>query len=61
MGNPKYAVPNDDFWKIVSTTNAKVIVGSDCHKPNELNDEAFAHAKKLAQSYGLNIVNKLFE
>lgn len=61
LGKPKYAVPNDEFWKIVSKTNAKVIINSDCHKPSELNDDAFILAEKLAQSYGLNIVNKLFE
>ena len=60
-GNPKYMVPNDDFWKIVATTNAKVIIGSDCHKPKELDDEAFEKANLLAKTYNLNIVKKLFE
>ena len=32
-GKPKYIYPNDEFWKIIGKTNAKVIVGSDCHKP----------------------------
>ena len=60
-GNPKYAVPNDGFWKTVATTNVKVIVGSDCHKPKELEDEFFKLAKELAKSYGLNIVNNINE
>ena len=60
-GNPLYAVPNDGFWKVVSKTNARVIIGSDCHKPSELNDESFKRAEELARSYGLNIVNRLFE
>lgn len=60
-GNPDYAVPNDGFWKTVSKTNAKVIVGSDCHKPTELDDEYFNFAKELAKSYGLNIANSINE
>lgn len=61
LGNPKYRVPNDRFWKIVQTTNAKVIVNSDCHKPSELNDEAFNLARELASKYKLNIVKRVFE
>ena len=61
FGNPKYAVPNHEFWKIVETTNAKVIVNSDCHKPEELNDEAFQKANELARTYRLNIVNMINE
>ena len=59
-GEEEYTVPNAEFWKLVSQTNAKVIVGSDCHKPNELADEAFIKAHELAKSYKLNIVQKLF-
>lgn len=60
-GNPRYAVPNDKFWKIVSNTNAKVIVNSDCHNPNELNDEAFQKANELVHHYKLNVMNKLHD
>lgn len=60
-GNPLYAVPNDGFWKVVAQTNAKVIIGSDCHKTTELNDEHFKLAEELARKYKLNIVNRLFE
>lgn len=60
-GNPQYAVPNHGFWSVVSELNPKVIINSDCHKPIELNDEAFQHAEALAKSYNLNIINYLFE
>ena len=60
-GNPKYRVPNHEFWKVVETTNVKVIINSDCHKPSELNDEAFQLANELAKKYKLNIVKRLFE
>ena len=59
--NPIYMVPNDGFWKIAATLNPKVIIGSDCHMPNELADDAYHKAFELAESYGLNIVYKLFE
>ena len=59
-GNPDYAVPNHQFWSIVSGSNAKVILGSDCHKPEELNDKSFKFAEELMKSYNLNIVKKLF-
>ena len=61
LGNPKYAVPNYQFWKIVEPTPAKVIINSDCHLPEELNDEAFQAAYKLARTYTLNIVNTINE
>ena len=60
-GIPNYAVPNDEFWKVVSKYNVKVIIGSDCHRPEELNDDSFKYAKELAKTYGLNIVNSISE
>lgn len=59
-GETVYTLPNFDFWKLVSLSKAKVIVGSDCHKPEELADEAFYTAFELAKKYNLNIVKKLF-
>lgn len=59
-GNPLYAVPNDDFWKIVETTNAKVIIGSDCHKPEELADFAMVKAYELIKKYNVNLKFNLF-
>ena len=61
VGNPLYRVPNHEFWKIVEKTDAKVIINSDCHKPEELNDQAFQKASELARTYCLNIVNMISE
>ena len=58
-GRPEYNVPNDQFWKIIETTNAKVIVGSDCHLPEELDDEGFKSAKELVKKYNLNLVETI--
>ena len=51
--------PNEEFWKVVEKTNAKVIVNSDCHKPSELDDWAFQKAKELVKEFKLNIVEKV--
>ena len=59
FGNPKYNVPNNLFWKVVENTNAKVIVGSDCHTPEELDDDAFKKANELVKTYNLNIAKTI--
>ena len=56
----EYLFPNDQFWQLVSKTDVKVIVNSDCHSPQELEDEAMLEAKKLANTkYKLNIINHI--
>ena len=57
-GNPKYIYPNDSFWKVISKTNAKVIVSSDCHLPSDLYADATKTAEELAKKYELNIQEK---
>lgn len=55
----KHAYPNDMFWELVSNyKDVKVIINSDAHSPNQLNDyheEAFA----LANKYKLNIEEEM--
>lgn len=58
-GQPIFNVPNDKFWKIIEKTNAKVIVGSDCHYPHELDDDSFKLAKELVQKYSLNLIETI--
>lgn len=59
--NIEYVYPNDEFWKVISKTKVKVIVGSDCHQPFELNDSGFNSALELIKKYNLNVINKLFD
>ena len=55
-----YWYPNKEFWKFVSKSSVKVIVGSDCHKPHLLDDECMNRARMLANEYNLNLINSIF-
>lgn len=55
-----FLYPNTDFWKIVAKTKVKVIIGSDCHKPEMLNDIYVEYAKVIAKQYKINIINTIF-
>lgn len=60
LGNEMvYGYPCEDFWKVVKRKNGKVIIGSDCHQPHELNDYATDLATNLAKKLELNIIEKL--
>lgn len=56
-----FLYPNTDFWKVVVKSDAKVIIGSDCHKPELLNDIYVEYAKVIAKQLKLNIINSIFE
>lgn len=55
---PRYLYPNKDFWDIAKEVGVKVIVNSDCHRVEELDDESMKEANKLAKKWGLSLVNK---
>jgi len=55
----RYPYPNEDFWKIAKEVGVKVLINSDCHMVEELDDEYMNHANKLAKKWGLNIIKKL--
>lgn len=56
-----YAYPIDEFWKIIATEyqNIPIVISSDAHSPNALNDNAVFKCKELAEKYSLNITKKL--
>lgn len=57
-----YVYPNVNFWKIVAEyPKAKVIISSDCHAPELLNDEAVEAARRFAKYFNLNIVDSIFD
>lgn len=58
-GKPFY--PNDEFFKVVATTKAKVIINSDCHQVEELDDIYMQKAKEFAFNLKLNVVEKIFD
>lgn len=45
----RYPYPHEGFWRMAASADVKVIVGSDCHEPHQVWDEAMELAyKKLA-------------
>lgn len=53
----RYPYPLYEFWNTASKLGAKVIIGSDAHKPRDVYD--FKKCLSLASSLKLNIIEKL--
>ncbi len=56
----RYSYPHKEFWYKVAKNNIKVIINSDCHKPEYVWDSSMDKAYDMAKSIGLNIINKIF-
>ena len=52
----EYAYPRDEFWKIVSEyPEAKVIIGVDAHKPQQLRAEEIKMAYNFAKKHKIKV------
>lgn len=51
--------PNTEFFKLVKEYNCEVLISSDCHTPEQLNDSAITKAEEVAKEIGLKIIDKL--
>jgi histidinol-phosphatase (PHP family) len=51
--------PREDFWKLVSKTHAKVIMGADAHQPSQLKDHAIDEAIKMMKDLSLVVEEEL--
>jgi len=49
-----YQYPRIEFWKIAKSKNCKVMINSDCHEPELLDDKAVEESYKILKS--LNII-----
>ena len=49
----RFMYPHTRFWKQVALTNIPVIIGSDCHNPKELWDQAMDNAYLQLQKTGI--------
>lgn len=58
-GEMVYGYPHEQFWQIVSSRKTRVIIGSDCHSPDQLDDSEMQEARIMASRLKLNIVEKL--
>lgn len=56
-----YPYPLIEFWKIISSDypHIPIIISSDAHSPNALDDEAVERCKEIAKDLSLNVVNEI--
>ncbi len=52
--------PYRPFWEMVREAGIPVIVGSDCHSPDQVCDSSFLFARREAVSLGLNVIDSIF-
>lgn len=52
--------PYEGFWKMVAEAPVRVMVGSDCHSPQALWDEAMEMSYRNLQELGIEPVRELF-
>lgn len=57
----RYPYPDRRFWDMVKDTNIPVIVGSDCHGPEQVWDSKMQFAFQTARDYGLNVIETIFK
>jgi histidinol-phosphatase (PHP family) len=51
--------PMDYFWEEVAKTDIRVIIGSDCHSVDALDDWAVAESEARVQKLGLNRITRI--
>lgn len=56
----RHPYPYDGFWKIAAGAPIRVMVGSDCHGPGFLWDEAVERSYRNLESLGIEPVRELF-
>ena len=57
----RYPYPHEMFWRMAAEKNIRVIIGSDCHSPDQVCDESFIFAEKKALQLGLRLCDSIFE
>ena len=57
----RYPYPSEKFWNIIAThyPETKVLVNSDCHEPELLNDNYMKMAREMAKRLNLNVLERL--
>lgn len=58
FGNRKHPYPMIEFWKIIAKDypDIKVLISSDAHSPEVLDDEAVNECLKMAEELSLNVI-----
>lgn len=60
-GDLRYQYPHKKFWEIAKNENVKVVVGSDCHSPQQIYDDYMKKAMETAKKLGLKLVDNIFK
>jgi len=55
----RYMYPMNNFWREVSGTEAKVIIGSDSHNPKEICDYVITMAQKELTKLGIRFIETI--
>ena len=56
----KLHYPNPVFWQVAKEEGCQAVLGADAHSPDQISDpEAERAALKLAQSYGLTVLDRV--
>ena len=56
----RYPYPHMGFWTKARDAHIKVLVGSDCHSPDQVCDEYMLYGIQEAKKSGLQLVNNIF-
>jgi histidinol-phosphatase (PHP family) len=59
LRRPEECYPMAYFWEEVAKTNIRVIIGSDCHSVDALNDWAVAESETRVRKLGLNRIEHI--
>ena len=56
----RYQYPYREFWEIAKQYDVKVIIGSDAHDYEEMEDVAMSLARLFAEDLNLNVIETIF-
>lgn len=52
--------PHDNFWKQLRKSSQKVLIGADCHIPEQIRDNAINLAEQMCKGMELNVIYNIF-
>ena len=59
-GRLRYFYPYREFWEIVAEYDISVIIGSDTHNYEQMEDEAMELAREFAAELNLKVIDTIF-
>ncbi len=56
----RYPYPHEKFWGHLRGSKQKVLIGSDCHTPEQIRDNAVIIAEHMCSKMDLNVIETIF-